>query len=190
VGSIERLRRAWESVCPRRICSRVRLASPLRGRAQGACTPGMRVELAPPLHGLYGGSQIHTREYLSHLCGSCAPENTNSMHNHVFVVGSISFKILVANPRGGKSPLRPHPSPLHCVEREQPPPLRRYEESSPPVSFMRKSNAGDHKGPPRHSSPPSPLRIYAPVRTETLIVVPIHMVCTDGVFAAPSRVAS
>jgi hypothetical protein len=43
-----------------------------------------------------------------------------------------------------------------------------------------KGYAGDHKGPPRHSSPLSPLRRHAPARTETPIVVPTYMVCIDG----------
>src|SRR6266851_9061180 len=35
--------------------------------------------------------------------------------------------------------------------------------------FRGKSNAGDHKGPPHHSPPPSPLRMHSPARTKTQI---------------------
>jgi len=51
----------------------------------------------------------------------------------------------------GESKGRPHPSPLHAVEREQ---TERGRQQYP----LGEQDTGDHKGPPNHASPPSPLR--------------------------------
>jgi len=51
----------------------------------------------------------------------------------------------------GESKGRPHPSPLHAVEREQ---TERGRQQYP----LGEQDTGDHQGPPNHASPPSPLR--------------------------------